>query len=128
MVAAGASIPAATRAMGMAPRQWHAWRRSWRSGSATPAINRLMEELEKARGLALAQAQVRSLKDKPLDWLKNALGTRQPTRSAPLRKRKEAQLFNNQDQWVGLLNSLEPWPEARIAAATWLRDLQEPPA
>lgn len=90
--------------------------------SAHPRLIELFDALEKSRGLALARAQVAAAKTKPNDWLK---ATRPPARATTRRKKPpdENLPWRGWRQWTALLHALEPWPQARQAAAAWVESL-----
>ena len=122
MVAAGATIHSAIRAAGITSRQWNLWR-GQALGQRVPELTALFDELEKARGLALARAQVESLKTKPIDRLKAKRQT--PRKKAHAKPTDPSLPWRGWQQWRGLLEALAPWPEARQAAAQWVESLDE---
>jgi hypothetical protein len=90
-------------------------------GTASQAVLHLFDALEKARGLAVARAQVAAAKSKPTDWLK---ANKAPARSPRRAKSADDSLpWRGWHQWTALLHALEPWPEARQAAAAWVESL-----
>lgn len=90
-------------------------------GTAPQAVLQLFDALEKARGFAMARAQVAAAKSKPTDWLK---ANKPPPRSTRRAKAADDALpWRGWHQWTALLRALEPWPEARQAAAAWVNSL-----
>ena len=123
LVAAGASVSAAIRAAGISGSCLARWQQLARRNGAPPAVLHLMAELDKARGIALAQAQVRSLRDKPADWLKTNRSSGKARRS--MDQPGDELPWRGWRQWLDLVQALEAWPEARLAAARWVEGLDE---
>jgi hypothetical protein len=130
---AGGYPHVAARAAGVPVAVFEQWLRWGRRRSGNPLYRQLCAELDVAAAQARLKAEIDTLRKRPEFWLRHGLGREtvaapgwsSPSRPAPAEPPSPLCSPDFQRVIVVLLQALEPYPEARIAAAAALDALPE---
>jgi hypothetical protein len=142
-IRAGGYPHVAAEAAGLPRDVFERWMERGRQARASAAYRAFAQAVQEAQAQARLHAELTTMTDKPLDWLKAGPGkdsTANPGWTNPGKPRDaSAAKANKAEQlrvWCAMLDllgrcveQLAPYPEARAALAAWLKKLPpEPPS
>jgi hypothetical protein len=140
-IRSGAFPQIAAEAAGIPQKVFERWMRYGQAKRPLPLYRDFAQAVRQAQAQARLLAENHALKDDPLTWLKSGPGketARMPGWTSPIKpatpKRKNNGLSSQRfmDFITCLLTALEPFPEARLAAADalerggWMADPEQP--